>query len=363
MSNAGKKHRTQKENRTTLEEHEDASRVDREGMDISDSVIDSVLGTLGSTTEDNSTTSEEKATEEETNYFHEQVLARIFSEKKEGESSGEARLLDEYSSPIPGDDATNAYRNNQSRKVGRTKKQLLVRGIQCYQHGEFEDAIMMFKMALRWDPDSVVTHMMLGATFFQNRMFGEAAEVYKRLRQLDPQSISAPENLGHVYCAQGNFAAAAIEWKRLINNVPERVDLTEKIRRISAKKGTRCVGWDGRDRTKLIAAGVESYRQQNYPLSIRAFKLAAKFFPDAGICSFLGNVYFRRHDLKLAATAYEQAAAFDLKDITILENLSKIYARQGAIDLAIEVWERILKIDPERDDIVTKIDEVIHLSK
>ena len=151
-------------------------------------------------------------------------------------------LQDEYSPPIPGDDDATSHDENHSRKVTRTKKQLLVRGIQCYQQGEFEDAIIVFKMALRWDPDSVVTHMMLGATFFQNRMFGEAAEVYKRLRQLDPQSISAHENLGHVYCAQGNFAAAAIEWRRLINNLPERIDLTEKIRQISETKGTRGVG-------------------------------------------------------------------------------------------------------------------------
>jgi tetratricopeptide (TPR) repeat protein len=57
-----------------------------------------------------------------------------------------------------------------------------------------------------------------------------------------------------------------------------------------------------------------------------------------------------------AARAYQRVKQLDATDTTAYENMGVIYANRGEYMEAMKEWQRVLEIDPSRDDIRRKIE-------
>ncbi|MCG8608811.1 tetratricopeptide repeat protein, partial [bacterium] len=237
---------------------------------------------------------------------------------------------------------------------------LFQKALSAYKAMEYEDALILFKKLLKRDPNRKQFYPMLGTTFFQNGMLSEAIEVFQALKSIEPVDPSVYENLGYIYCAAGNFEAAGREWQVAQMQSNGKLCLTLKLNRTAQQfTGDAPQG----KRQELIIDGIKYYRKKNYALAIRAFKLASLLLPESTSYILLGNAYFRNDMIPESTRAYENAISFDGNNVFAFESLGQVYSRQGAIDQAIKTWEKILQIQPKRNDIVKRIDDLITRNK
>jgi tetratricopeptide (TPR) repeat protein len=250
--------------------------------------------------------------------------------------------------------------SDRASQLAESTGSLFLKAILAYKAMEYEDALILFKKLLRKDPSRRQIYGMLGTTFFQNGMLSEAIEVFELLKTIEPDDPSVHENLGYIYCAKGNFEAAAREWQLLPEQSPGKAGLARKLDDAARRSADLDPDNDPqKKRLKLLIDGIGYYRKRNYELAIRAFKLASLLMPESTAYSLLGNAYFRNEMIAESVQAYENAISFDGKNIFAFESLGQVYSRQGAVDQAIETWEKILQIDPNRSDIVKRIDDLI----
>jgi tetratricopeptide (TPR) repeat protein len=103
--------------------------------------------------------------------------------------------------------------------------------------------------------------------------------------------------------------------------------------------------------------GIQSYRVGEYEDAIIEFKKVLKLDPEhQAAYQMLGNAYFRNRMLSEALAVYEQYKKKYPVNAIVHENLGIIYARLGVFQLAIKEWQSLLKLQPDRSDIVRKIE-------
>ncbi len=109
---------------------------------------------------------------------------------------------------------------------------------------------------------------------------------------------------------------------------------------------------------RCLLNGIQSYRAGEYEDAIIEFKKVLKFDPNhQAAYKMLGNAYFRNRMLSDALAAYEQYKKKYPVDAIVHENLGIIYARLGVFQLAIKEWQSLLDLQPERTDIVRKLEK------
>ncbi|HPG39149.1 MAG TPA: SpoIIE family protein phosphatase [bacterium] len=105
-------------------------------------------------------------------------------------------------------------------------------------------------------------------------------------------------------------------------------------------------------RDKLITRAVKLYSKENYNEAIKIFcNLLAAYPNDVSIHGYLGNAYFRNKNYPQAIIEYETVLKLDSSNPQACENLGVVYANQGNLSKAIEQWEKLLSLTPDREDI------------
>ncbi|MFQ5648689.1 MAG: SpoIIE family protein phosphatase [bacterium] len=261
----------------------------------------------------------------------------------------------------------------------------LSRGTQHYQDKQYEDAIICFKAAIKRDPDFTDGYVMLGNAYFRNQMYEDALTAYRHIEAFKRSDPSFRENLGLIYWKLGQKHRAAQEWRAVLRQQPGRKDLARRIHALQASRNAARVGREthpepappaprpenrlegstanGDTRTfRLVQAGIDQYRNNDYESAIQTFRQVVKQFPDQKEAyNLLGNAYFRNNMLPEAIEIYERLAKLDADSTTTLENLGFIHFKQGAYDRAVAQWRKILQKNPQRHDLKRKIEKVSQL--
>ncbi len=116
------------------------------------------------------------------------------------------------------------------------------------------------------------------------------------------------------------------------------------------------------EREILLVSGLKFYKKKEFDQAIEQFKKAVEKYPDFKEAhSILGNAYFRTGRYDLAEKSYQQVLELDYNDTTARENMGVIHANRGELEKAIQQWEMVLDIAPERTDIKSKIDKASRL--
>jgi len=77
---------------------------------------------------------------------------------------------------------------------------------------------------------------------------------------------------------------------------------------------------------------------------------------DGYIIDSLGWVYFKKGDYKKAVRHLEEAEAYASEDPLIKEHLGDAYLKADLKDRALEMYERALVLEPDKDELKKKIE-------
>jgi len=99
------------------------------------------------------------------------------------------------------------------------------------------------------------------------------------------------------------------------------------------------------------------YEEERFDLAIDTARSFLKNFPDDHHAQMLlGNSYFRMQQYREAQRIYENVLRIDPQNTNAYENLGVVYANQGDFLRAVEKWEKLLQIAPNRSDIRRSIE-------
>jgi cytochrome c-type biogenesis protein CcmH/NrfG len=99
------------------------------------------------------------------------------------------------------------------------------------------------------------------------------------------------------------------------------------------------------------------YEEERFDLAIDTARSFLKDFPDDHHAQMLlGNSYFRMQQYREAQRIYENVLRIDPQNTNAYENLGVVYANQGDFLRAVEKWEKLLQIAPNRSDIRRSIE-------
>lgn len=242
------------------------------------------------------------------------------------------------------------------------KAKRLSRAISLYRDQLYDEVIFELKDLLKIDPQFHLAYKILGNAYFKNRMYSDALAAYEQYKKSQPGDLSVHENLGIIYSQLGVLQLALKEWQALLAAQPQRLDIAQRINRansiLHAEPAPPSKPLD--EKTRLLNAGIQHYKNKNYEHAIQSFREAAARYADSvEAFSFLGNAYFRNQMLTEAAQTYEKVKQMDSAYLPAYENMAVIYSRQGAHDLALKEWEKVLELNPERTDVHEKIKRTI----
>jgi Tfp pilus assembly protein PilF len=90
--------------------------------------------------------------------------------------------------------------------------------------GDFEQALLNYKLALQRNELHVEAHNNLGGLYLGRNLLGEAVREFERALAIDPAYVPARVNLSATFYKQGRFDAAAAQSREVLRVDPRNVD-------------------------------------------------------------------------------------------------------------------------------------------
>lgn len=213
-------------------------------------------------------------------------------------------------------------------------------GSAYYRNGMIDEAIASYKKAIELNPDDAQTRNNLGVSYYLKGMADEAITQYKEALRIAPKDSKAHNNLGVIYYARKQVDLAMAEYKEALNIVPNDVEIQVNIGALYYDKG-------------LLDEAISVYKK------------VIKSSPQNSYAYFcLGLAYATSGDLKKAREGlqlalqynkeYEEASSLLSllnKPESLFLNLGDRYCKRGEYDIAITLYNRVLKINPNCQDV------------
>ncbi len=198
----------------------------------------------------------------------------------------------------------------------------------------YADAIKTVKTAEdkfgKSDPEAVL--MMAGMVHYKHKKFAEAQKAFQELiRKTDGKNDDAYYFLGSVYLDQKKYEEAEKQFRKAIEINPNSANALNALGYMFAERGV------------------------NLPEAKELISQALEINPSAPhILDSMGWVLFKTGDLT-GAEDYIQRAARHYEDAEIFTHLGDIYLEQGKRELAREMYQRVLELEPDRKEVRTKL--------
>ncbi len=192
--------------------------------------------------------------------------------------------------------------------------------------GEYDEAILAFKMAIKITPDSAMAHSNLGFAYVKSGMHKEAIEACKQAIRITPDFVMAHSNLSAAYVASGMNKKAIEACKQAIRIHHDLV-------------------------TVQFNLGVAYFKSGMHKEAIEAFKQEIRIDPDlADAHYYLGVAYVASGMDKKAIEALKQAIRIDPDLAMAHSSLGGTYVASGMHKEAIEALKQAIRIDPDLGD-------------
>lgn len=197
-------------------------------------------------------------------------------------------------------------------------------GMLASQEGREDQALDYFQSALRLSPRSSVVNNNIGSYYLRNGKFDTAQNYFNRAAQLNPRQVEAFLNLGLAAEIQGKWDQAWTFYDQAAKLRPQ----DEKVLFASLRASLR-----ERDRRQLIPRAekiLERIRHQNF-LNELAGLLALRGETTTAIVYYRKSLLLYPHQVE----AYRESG--------------KILANAGYPELAREVWQEGLEMNPQEE--------------
>lgn len=201
--------------------------------------------------------------------------------------------------------------------------ELLGQALRAQRDGRVQDAIGLYRHALRVDPGNPEAHLGLGILLNRQGHVVEALASLELATQLLPQSVEAWLALGNALARQSRMDAAAAAFARAAELRPDlaavQVNLGNAQRRLARLKDA-----------------VASYRR------------AIAIDPGLAVAHYnLGIALADQGEASMAEAAFRTALSICPDDLAALNNLGGLHLRQGRYQEALACFERIRAISSQ----------------
>jgi Tfp pilus assembly protein PilF len=95
--------------------------------------------------------------------------------------------------------------------------------------GNLDDAIMLYRKAIKLDPRLVMAHNNLGAALRAQEEFNQAIASFRKVIELDPDNAMVHANLGIVLQVQGKLDKAIASYRKAIEQDPDYAEAHHKL--------------------------------------------------------------------------------------------------------------------------------------
>lgn len=219
--------------------------------------------------------------------------------------------------------------------------------------------------------DELQSRYILALIYSSTRQYDKAAEEYEYILETfsdtDPQNIEIYGYLGQLYYSQKKYNQAIVQFERIHELEKDNADIMYLLGSLYIESGRKKDAYD------ILEKAVEINPEHDGSLNTLAYLLAedAKDLGQAldyvqkaleisqdngAYLDTLGWVYYKRKEYEKALEALLEADAL-LKDPIIMDHIGDVYAKMNNIDKAIEYWEAALKLSPDQNIIMEKLNE------
>ncbi|MCX5708108.1 MAG: tetratricopeptide repeat protein [Candidatus Omnitrophica bacterium] len=235
---------------------------------------------------------------------------------------------------------------------------------------EISLAIEEINRAVVLEPDAVEPHAILALLYFAQEKLSEAGKEYERALQsaakLEPKNISIFKSLGILYLQQKNYKSAEDTFLSIIGISPTDFEAHFYLANTldeQKKKEAAII-----ELKKVLELKPEYHQALNYLGYLyveenknlveaeKMIKKALEIDPQNGAyIDSLGWLYFKQGKAKEAVKELEKASAI-MDDPVIFEHLGDAYFKVQDFTQAKANWEKSLKLEPNKPEVMKKID-------
>jgi tetratricopeptide (TPR) repeat protein len=197
-----------------------------------------------------------------------------------------------------------------------------MRGIELFEQGKLDEALVQFETAVRAQPDYLEGHVSAAVILIEKGRIAEATVRLKKALDLDPKCWFAHANLGLIRQSQGKPDEAIEHFRKAIELNPKHLIARANLGRALAEQGM------------LEEAAVH-------------FRAAVDLAPaDAGSRVNLGNALLEQGKLAEAVDQYEKGVEIDPGLLHARLGLAEALSRQRDFEAAIAQYRSAHGIDP-----------------
>lgn len=188
--------------------------------------------------------------------------------------------------------------------------------------GMLDDAIATCEGGLVHHPRHMSAHVVLGKAHFEKKQYDRAANQFRQVLENDPENLVGHTTMAQIQSALGNVAEAIREYEVAVALSPA-------------------------DESLVAALGDLRRVEANSPVSIPPAAMAAAV--SAGT---------DRTAAKVPPTVPAPAGAPRERDELATLTVADIYVKQGFLQEAIEIYQKILAVDPSNQEAQSRLEQV-----
>ncbi|MFH0775934.1 MAG: tetratricopeptide repeat protein [bacterium] len=193
-----------------------------------------------------------------------------------------------------------------------------------YQKGDYKEAILYLKEAIKVDENYLDALNLLGLAYEADTRIDLALACWQKCLKIDPLNLTSHYNLAGGFYKKGKITDAIFEYKKIIEIDPDY---------ILAWIGLGTIYWKEKD---LIDE------------AINCFKEAEKIDPASPLPAInLGDVYFNQKKLDTAEHSYKKALEKDRDNPYSLRRLGEIYLEKKDYQKAGNIYKKLSNQMPD----------------
>ncbi len=205
--------------------------------------------------------------------------------------------------------------------------QLWRRAAEAYSKGgEYDEAVHVYRQAVKWNPDNVETRLALAEALLTNGQVQAAENELNRILERDPNNVPALLRQGEVVAAKGSWwqwNSPTSYWKRVLELQPDNPTACQLLADFYQDQAGYDLSWGN------YAGAVEMYQQ------------ALEYQPRSSpILAALGGCYLRIGKKAVAQFYIEQALTSAPADLNVYDKIIHAWLDVGKPDRAWDVMEK-----------------------
>ncbi len=213
--------------------------------------------------------------------------------------------------------------------------------------GMLDDALRVCTEGLKYHPHHTGGRVVLGRIYFEKGLYEEARLELENALRLSPENIVARKLLGEIYFIQGDQKRALEEFDRVLFLNPGDKEVSERIRLLKALSGVEEKHEVAvkREEEEIGDLGGEVEGELVVNEEGLVLQIPEEEKEDISADGFV---------IRSAGEIFEE----DREEICTL-TLAEIYREQKLYDKAIEVYEKLLKKEPDNIEIRTRYESLL----